>query len=243
MPFNALYSLTNGGTIPEEIIKNQQLLSMIKNNIKDSSSTENYELNQVWKISGEEEGYNFIYSTMLGISFPCKGNWSLNYNQFANGKPAMCIFNIDGFSLNDKPAGISLVMLIYPQSINSESAINKMLNSFKIIKKENAQIDKKSFVKYTYEDLEKYNDARKGSRGYIYTATINPGEWTGARCEHAVDFSTINANEGSSFYAVSPSQNRLQEPVTVFMLVDSCNALIEQTDQLLNELFSKAKFD
>ena len=246
MPFNALYSLTNGGRIPEEAIQNQQLLGMIKNHIKESSSTENYELNQVWNISAEEDGYNFIYSTMLGVSFPCKGNWKLNYNQFANGKPAMCIFNIDGLTLNDSPAGISLIMLLYPQSTNPIPAVNKLLNSFKIISKENVQIDKKSFVKYTYEDLEKYNDARQGSRGYIYAATIEPGEWSGARCEHAVNYYEINQNnksEGTKYYAIAPSQNRLQEPVTIVMLVDSCNALIEQTDQILSELLNKAKFD
>lgn len=234
----------NGGTIPEESIKNQQLLGMIKNHIKESSSQEKYESNQVWKISQEEDGY--IYSTIYGISFPCKGSWNLRYQQSEDGKPAMCIFGIDGFTLNERPAGISLVMMVYPSAIDSKTAKANLLKSFNIINKENIQIDKKYFEKYTYEDLTKYADARQGGRGYIYAATIEPGKWSGARSEHAVDMSKFTGNsgsEGAKYYAITPSQNRLQEPLTVIILVDSCNALIEQTDQLLSELFSKAVFD
>ena len=246
MPFNALYSITNGGTIPEESIKNQQLLGMIKNHIKESSSQEKYEANQVWKISQEEEGYNYIYSTMYGISFPCKGSWNLRYQQSEDSKPAMCIFGIDGFTLNEQPAGISLVMMVYPAAADSKKAKANLLKSVNIIKKENEEIDGKTFEKYTYEDLTKYADARQGSRGYIYAATIEPGKWSGARAEHAVDMSKFTENSGSEgvkYYAITPSQKRLQEPLTVFMFVDSCNALIDQTDQLLSELFSKAVFD
>ncbi len=246
MPFNALYSITNGGTIPEENIQNQQLLGMIKKHIKESSAQEKYEANQAWKISQEEEGYNYIYSTMYGISFPGKGSWNLRYQQSEDGKPAMCIFGIDEFTLNEQPAGISLIIMIYPAAADSKNAKANLLKSVNIIKKENEEIDGKIFEKYTYEDLTKYADARQGSRGYIYAATIEPGKWSGARCEHAVDMTKFTGSSGSGgakYYALSPSQNRLQEPLTVFMFVDSCNALIDQTDQLLKELFSKAVFD
>ena len=246
MPFNALYSITNGGSIPEESVQNQQLLGLIKNRIKESSLQEKYETNHVWRISQEDEGYNYIYSTMYGVSFPGKGSWNVTYQQSEEGKPAMCIFGIDGFTLNEKPSGISMVLILYPQSIYPEAYKNNLLKSFNIIKKDTEQIDNKTFEKYTFEDLTKYADARQGSRGYIYEATIEPGKWSGARCEHAVDMSKVVANSESgnpSYYTVEPSQNRLQEPLKVFILVDSCNALIEQTDKLLRELFSKAVFN
>ena len=117
-------------------------------------------------------------------------------------------------------------------------------NKICIIKKETEVISKKTFEKYTYEDLTKYNDARNGSRGYIYAATIEPGKWAAAKCEHPLDLSQLKGNTGGAgYYAISPSQNRLQEPVTIIMLIDSCNAFIGQTDELLKELFSKAVFD
>ena len=151
---------------------------------------------------------------------------------------------IDGFNLNEKPGSISFLMMVYPQSFNPDASKDKLINSFNIIKKETEEINKNNFDKYTYEDLSKYNDARKGSRGYIYTATINPGKWAAVKCEHPVDLSQLKGNSGEiGYFAITPSQNRLQEPVTVIMLIDSCNAFIEQTDDLLKELFSKAIFD
>ena len=57
------------------------------------------------------------------------------------------------------------------------------------------------------------------------------------------NFTENSVSEGAKYYAITPSQKRLQEPLIVLILVDSCNAFIEQTDQLLSELFSKAVFD
>ena len=94
MPFNAYYSITNGGTIPEESIRNQELLQLIKNHIKESSSKEKYEAKQVWRLSQEEEGYYYLYSTMLGVSFPIKGSWILNYKEFNEESPAMVMLKI-----------------------------------------------------------------------------------------------------------------------------------------------------
>lgn len=244
MPFNAYYTLTNGESIPEETIQNQELLNIIKNRLKESSSQEKYETRQVWRLSQEEEGYFYLYSTMLGISFPVKGSWVLNYKEFSDKSPAMCTMKIDGFNLNGKSGSISLLMMVYPQSFNPAASKEKLISSFNIIKKDTEEISEKTFEKYTYEDLSKYNDARKGSRGYIYAATIEPGKWASVKCEHPFDLSQLKGESGGTgYYVIAPSQKRLQEPVTVIMLIDSCNAFIEQTDQLLNELFSKAEFD
>ena len=34
-------------------------------------------------------------------------------------------------------------------------------------------LNNKEFTKYTYENLEQYNDARNGARGYIFTGKID----------------------------------------------------------------------
>ena len=60
MPFNAFYTITNGGNIPEENVQNQELLKIIKNHIKESSSQEKYETKQVWRLSQEENGYYYL---------------------------------------------------------------------------------------------------------------------------------------------------------------------------------------
>ena len=249
MPINALYSITNGGTIPEETIQNQSLLSIIKNHIKESSSSEQYESNQVWKLSALKDEYHTIYSTMLGISFPCKPDWALRINSFSANSPAMLMLGPNDFSIDGNNVGISILMLVYPNSIYSDSIKDKLVSSFNVIQTDTCTISKHNFEKYTYEDLSKYNDIRKGARGYLYAATIEPEKWSGIRCEQVVDIAqyTNSSDSDSSgeprYYAIQPTQNRLQEPVTVIIVVDSCVALSEETDALLEELFSKAVFE
>ncbi len=246
MPLHAYYTLTNGRNIPEEAIQNQSLLNLIKNSVKESLSDENYTSDQVWKVSQENEGWCYADSTMLGISFPVKERWGLKLEPFANNHPAFCIAAPKDFILNDKPIGISIMLMIYPESIYSENIKHKLLGGFPIIKEEKVEISKKEFIKYTYEDLSKYQDARKGSRGYFFTGKIIPGKYSGLRCEHKVDYSKVNSEKSSGqmkYYATAPSYKRLNEPVEIFILVDSCNALIKETDDLLDEIFSNTVFE
>lgn len=248
MPFNALYSITNGGTISEAEVKNQNLLKMIKGNIKESSSDEKYDSNHVWRVSQTDGEYNYIYSTMLGISFPCKGEWDLSMSPFTAESPAICLLKPDGFSIEGNNVSISILLMAYPESIYTESAKNKLIKNVSAVKADNEEISHKLFEKYTYEDPSKYNDIRKGAKGYLYFATITPEKWIAAKCEHETDFSTMYDSEGkkekksASYFAISPSMDRLKEPVNVMILVDSCNALAEDTEKLLNELFSRSVF-
>ena len=246
MPLHAYYALTNGGNIPEEAVENQTLLKLIKNSIKESSSDENYTSNQVWKVTQEKEGWSYVNSTMLGISFPVKSKWNLKLEPFAKDHPAFCIVSPKDFKLNEKPIGISIMLMIYPESIYSESIKHKLLDGFPIIKEEKVEISKKEFIKYTYEDLSKYQDARNGSRGYFYVGKIVPGKYSGLKCEHKVDYSKIpseNTDGQIKYYATALAQKRLNEPVEIFILVDSCNALITETDKLLDEIFSDTVFE
>ena len=249
MPFNAYYSLTNGGTIPEEKIRSKSLLDMIRNNIKESSAKEKYETEQVWKISAPEQDYHYVYSTMLGVSFPCKESWTMQLQPFGENSPAICLLRPNDFSINGNPVGISVLLMAYPESLYSDQYKNQLLSHMNIIKTESVEISGQAFTKYTFEDLSLYTDIREGLRGYAYSATINPGKWAGVRCEHPVDVwsaskkNNENAAEGTRYFVVNPSQNRLQEPIRLFIIVDSCNAIIKETDQLLQELFSKAIFD
>ena len=246
MPLNAYYTITNGGTIPEDQIPNQQLLSIIKGRIKDSSSDQNYTSGEVWKISKTDDEWMYVYSTMLGFKFPCKGNWNLTLESFSETTPAFCILKPNDFNLNGNTVSISLLFMVYPESHYNEAIKDNMLQSMPVIGKENVTIAKQVFEKYSCEDLTKYQDIRKGARTYIYFGKITPDVYSGLRCECPVDFTKMEKGENASnpsYYATSPAQKRLEEPLYMIMLVDTCNALLEETDALLEELFSKAVFE
>lgn len=242
LPIHAYYTITNGGVIPEENIQNQSLLKMIKNQIKESSSSEKYETDQVWKLSKKDDGYIDVYSTMLGVSIPCKGEWNLKLTPFTSNSGALCYITPNDLKLNDKKLSISLILIFFPDSIYQNDLKEKYLNQYPIINKENVKIDKTEFEKYTFEDLSKYNDDRKGLRGYLYFGTIMPSPFSGARCEHEIDLQKLmqeNEGEEAIYYRIANTQNHLKEPIHVVILVDSCNAVSEETIKLLDDIFSK----
>lgn len=223
MPLNAYYAITNGGNIPEEAVLNQSLLNLIKNTIKESSADETYTSEQVWRISQIKDDSAFVYSTMLGISIPVKTNWGLRLEPFAKEHAGFCILTPNGLSLEGKPASISIVLMVYPESLYSEDKKQNTLKSLPITKKETAEISGREFEKYTFEDSSKYQDARNGALGYFYATKITPEKLSGVKCEHEVDFSKVKSEGGAGqpkYFAIAPAQKRLNEPVEVLIIVD-----------------------
>lgn len=246
MPINAYYVITNGGNIPEEAVSNQSLLNLIKNTIKDSSADKTYTSEQVWRIAQVKDNNAFVYSTMLGISVPVKSQWGLRLEPFTKEHAAFCFLTPNDLTLNGSPISISIVLMIYPESLYSESIKQKTLNSLPITKKEKIEISGKEFEKYTFEDSSKYQDARNGALGYFYAAKITPEKLSGVKCEHEVDFSKVKSEGGAGqpkYFAIAPAQKRLNEPVEIQIIVDSCNALKDETIKLLEDFFSKAVFE
>ncbi|MBO7486281.1 MAG: hypothetical protein J6T84_09515 [Spirochaetaceae bacterium] len=246
MSLNAYYAITNGGNIPEEDVANQNLLNFIKGTIKKSSADGIYTSEQVWRVSQGKDDNAFVYSTMLGISIPSKPGWGLRLEPFTKEHAGLCLLSPNDFTLEGKPVTISISLIVYPESLYSEGIKQRMLNSLPIVKKETTKISGKEFEKYTFEDSSKYQDARNGALGYFYAAKIIPKKFSGVKCEHEIDFSNVKSEDKTGqvrYFAINPTQNRLDEPIEVFIIVDSCNALKDETINLLDDFFSKAVFE
>lgn len=243
-PINALYTITNGGNIPEEMVENKPLLSAIKSNILESSSSSSYETNQLWKISQEQEGYRYIYSTMLGISVPCKDKWNLRVSPFTPGKPAFCIVGPNDFTLQGSKLSINVMILAYPDSIYTEGVKQNYLRMAPKISESKKSIKGKEFEYYVFEDKSKYNDLRNGAKSYLYYSKIEPTQFSGARCEHDLDFEDMKSDgTGPKFLSIKPSFKRLSEPIHVIIFVDSCNAISKEAEAFLDDFFERSIFE
>ena len=246
-PLNALYKITNGGNFLEENILNHQLLRLIKDSILESSSSKTYKPEQVWRVSGsQEDGYHYVFSTMLGISIPVEGDWEIETIPFSSSSPALFMFTQDSFKVKGKKASVSVVVLAITDSLYKDSIKKDNLAKYPIIKTEIQKIDKIDFEKYTYDNPNAYKDERKGAHGYWYYAKVSPGQYSGARCEHIYDFSEVKSDTDFRrpvFTQIVPAQNRLQKTVHVIIFVDSCNSLAGETDKLLEKIFKRSVFE
>ena len=93
------------------------------------------------------------------------------------------------------------------------------------------------------KDLSKYNDIRKGFKGYVYISKIVPDQFSGAGCEFDVDLQNLEYSGAGKFYHVRPSKKRFAEPLYIVIVVDSCMALEKETSDIVAEILSKSVFD
>lgn len=245
---SAYYAITNGGTIEEERIKNQNLLKIIKNSIKDSSSSEKYTGNQVWKFTLSKDD-NYLFSTMLGISIPYEEEWKMQMKEFDSKSPALVMIKPERVKYENEEIGFSIIMMAFPTKLFGDDIENGYSSKLPVINHETKMINKTEFSIYTYEDKSKYQDLRNGSRGYLYCATITPNKNSGVKCEHAIDLQSLKDNSQKDseaqdkYYQSKDAYKRLDEPVTIIICVDSCNAIAKETLEFMDDFLSKSVFE
>jgi len=241
----AYYALTNGGQIDEADV-DPWILRIIKENIEESSLDKEYTNEQVWRLSGEKDGYYYLYSTALGVSFPVKGSWEISLQPISKEKPAFANITVDDFKIKNNPVNITVLLLFVPQSVDynfSEEVI--AFNSSSTRVEEDLVLANQNFKKITYENPDIYNDDRKGFRSFLYVADIVPEKFSGAKCEHPfypAAKKSQSSNDSVVYYSFPHTLTRLNEPVRVYVLVDSCAALSKETDKLMEDLFAHAVF-
>lgn len=248
-PLSAYYALTNGGTIQEKDVRNSSLYNIIKKSILESSSSEIYENDQVWRLTSNTDDSNYIYSTMLGISLPIKNEWNVKYQAFDSKRPALVVLNPREMELEGEKIGISVLVMAFPKKIFTHDIEAMYAKMVPVINKETKTIKNNEFSVYTFEDKTKYQDKRNGSLGYIYCTTVTPKVFSGDRCEHTIDFRFLGDNQSDGeknearYFHMKEAYKRLDEPITVLIFVDSCNALAKETEAWLTDFIQKSIFE
>ncbi|MCQ2593068.1 MAG: hypothetical protein MJ188_09835 [Treponema sp.] len=228
-------------------LEDDPLYKNLNENIISYEPGTNLPKEKLWKMTyANEEGKYFFDSTLIGISMKVNGTWNINFSGLENNSPATVLIHPDAFKYKNNDISLSLLLIAYPQTITPANWMENTLSKFKIIKKETKSIKDNDFTVYTYEDLDKYNDFRKGSRGYIYSATILPTENSGTRCEHIIDLSKIRNKDDAQkmqYYQMAETYSRIPEPINIMILVDSCNAISNETQQWINDFMNNAIFE
>lgn len=230
-------------------IEEDSIYKTLKANILDYEAGTEIPKEKLWKlVPAKEDGMFYFDSTLLGVSLKVDGKWNLDYTGLKDKTPVTVMIRPDRFKYADKEIGISAVLIAFPKSMTPEYWMEFTLYAVaqNVVNEEKKMIGNNEFTVTTYEDLNKYNDFRRGSRGYVYTATITPKEDSGARCEHAIDLSkALNKDSAQQirYYKLEPTYNRIQDPVNIILLVDSCNAIAEETQSWIDSFLENVVFE
>ena len=231
------------GKDPEEY----EVYRKLKNQIIESSVTESYTAEQTWtkklvKQEGDVSHYKFE-SSMLGASIPVQGQWGLKYSGYQDNQIAYIVLTPDSYKVKDKNVGFSVIIFITPKV----SSVMDTLDNAKIQKIEKKEYNGVNWTVYTYEDKSRYQDFRKGVKGYIYEATIEPTMYSGFRCETPLNLNLmLSQNDGDNqvnYYKTKPAYTRLPAKLQVEIFVESCNAIDKETKKFLDQFMSEAIFE
>lgn len=231
------------GKDPEEY----EVYRKLKNQIIESSVTKSYTAEQTWtkklvKQEGDVSHYKFE-SSMLGASIPVQGQWELKYSGYQDNQIAYIVLTPDSYKVKDKNVGFSVIIFITPKV----SPVMDTLDNANIQKIEKKDYNGVNWTVYTYEDKSRYQDFRKGVKGYIYEATIEPTMYSGFRCETPLNLNLmLSQNDGDNqvnYYKTKPAYTRLPAQLQIEIFVESCNAIDKETKKFLDQFMSEAIFE
>lgn len=224
-----------------------EVYKTLKKQIIESSPDKTYTYDQIWsaklvKQEGDKNFYNFE-SSMIGTSIPVQGSWELKYTGYEDNQIVTALIKPDPVKFKGESIGFSMILFVSPKT----TSVMDSLAGAEILKTEKKVYNGVEWTVYTYEDKSRYQDIRKGAKGYVYTATIEPTEVSGLNCETPLDLnlmlSQTNGNEQINYYKTKKTFTRLNIPLQYTIFVDSCNAIDKETEKFLDKFMSEAIFE
>lgn len=213
--------------------------------VEKSSPKKTYTEEMVWNIvpvyKDGKESHVRLNSTLVGMSLPVDSQWEIQTSDYSEKKSAIAFLRSNAYKVKGEDVTFCTVVIASLDDATPES-IKADLN---IIKTEEKEYNGVKWTVYTYEDKNKYNDVRKGAKGYLYTATISPKENSGLKCETPINLEMLNKQKDQSptYYLQKKVYTRLEAPITYSILVDSCNALSKETQKFIDDFMDRAIFE
>lgn len=243
----AMDLLKTAASLQEKDVSEMPYYDLLSKTFENPDLSKSYAVNDVWYLnpSKNKQGNYHFDSSMLGISIALKPTWNFKATGYEPDGVACFYLKPDLVKTKFGDISYSLVLTAIPESSKIEKSkfIESMITKTGAVKKESKAYHDVNWDYYEYENLETYNDARNGSKGYILTATIQPSENSGFGCEHIVDMKQLNetnqAEEATKYLNLGKTYTRLQKPIEIMILVDGCNLIDKEVQAFLEDFMSK----
>lgn len=224
---------------------------MLNSRLIETSIEDSYQKNEVWNVSLIDKKL-YIESTMLGASIKTDENQEGKIFGFEKGFSYIFlqspVFKFD----ENKTTTTSLAIYFYAGK--TEAEVNESMNrtvqktdpNGKVTPLGNYKINDFLAHYYTYENPELYNDERKGMKLVFLIFTVPYNEFSGISFEKQVDFSNSFSDENSGnvkYFQFKKQLKRLDTPVTCLILLDSCNAVFEESQAWMESILNESVFE
>lgn len=216
----------------------------------ESSLDGTYDMYNTWYFTQIGDAYR-IDSTLLGLSIPVQGNWSLRINGYENNRSFISIQSDPMKISQDKQTSVSFSIFAFAGIERSEvdmyASSSAQSNNSSITKKETVSVKGIKADSYTFENPQIYNDEREGMKGIILVFSVPYNEFSGLNIERPVDYSTMSASEpsedGMSYFRLKPKLDRLEGDIHFFIILDACNACFDEAKAWMDSILDGCIFE
>ena len=216
----------------------------------ESSLDGTYDMYNTWYFTQIGDAYR-IDSTLLGLSIPVQGNWSLRINGYENNRSFISIQSDTMKISQDKQTSVSFSIFAFAGIERSEvdmyASSSAQSNNSSITKKETVSVKGIKADSYTFENPQIYNDEREGMKGIILVFSVPYNEFSGLNIERPVDYSTMSASEpsedGMSYFRLKPKLDRLEGDIHFFIILDACNACFDEAKAWMDSILDGCIFE
>lgn len=224
---------------------------MLKSRMIESSIENSYKNNEVWNVTKIGDKI-CIESSMLGVSIKTDENQQGQIFGFEKGFSYMFLQSpVFKFGENNTT---TTTLAIYFYAGQTEAEVSESMNrtvqktdpNGKVTPLGNYKINDFLAHYYIYENSEIYKDDRNGMKLEFIIFTVPYNEFSGISFEKQVDFlnsATSVDSENIKYYQVKKQLKRLDTPVTCMILLDSCNAVFEESQAWMESILNESIFE
>lgn len=221
---------------------------MLKSRMIETSIENSYQNNEVWNVTKIDDKL-YIESTLLGVSIKTDENQQGTIFGFENGF-SYVILQSPVFKIGENNT-TTTTLAIYFYAGKSEAEVNESMNrtvqkndpNAKVTPLGNYQINDFLAHYYTYENPEIYNDERNGLKLEFLIFTVPYNEFSGISFERQVDFSNSYTDGNVKYFQFKKQLKRLDTPVSCLILLDSCNAVFEESRAWMESILNESIFE
>ncbi|WP_169311847.1 tetratricopeptide repeat protein [Gracilinema caldarium] len=236
MPKNAITAFQKAADLYNIPLSSYKIASTAIEQLKKPDINGTFSDTDVWNIIKSGESY-YLMSRLFGMRLPIQGTWNVKHFGVNNRTSAAILAPPQIKSKTGKEIGINIVVLINFNDINQETFIKPYLSKgTKQISVQNTPIP---ITRYEWIDKETYAHMG-GAHGYMTFLTLPASPESGLQLEIPQIF--VSGSE-KSFYKPNEIYDRMDHPVHIGIILDSCEEVYEESKAIYDAILSGAIFD
>ncbi len=238
---NGFRAMETAAELRDVNVSDYRLYNTFKDMLQQPETNKNYADKETWVIRPQGDHFRLL-SRILGTSIYLEREWNLKFTGIDNKQSFVLLSPPNFLSSKGKAIGITVLFQLSIADITYDTFSENIKKTISVVNEEVKIINGIRFKVFTFENPSIYTD-RGGGRGYYLTAEIQPSEFSNCSIEFPYLVTSNEAETGLSYYPLGQDFDRIDHPVFVAILLDTCNEIFTESSIFFWELLNETIFE